>query len=150
MLEEGAQYSPIEVGTPARGPDERTCRSPRDLCVADRVEPRGRGEHRARPAQARQETAPIDHCVHGTLKSPSAGGVTRRSVGFVSCGIHPYGMRYERYTAFDGFGPAPANSGNMYSQTIAPSLVTSKSRPPAPAVMRVLPFGSRCALLMLV
>ena len=38
----------------------------------------------------------------------------------------------------------------MYSQTMVPSAVTSKSRPPAPAVMRVLPFGRRCALLMLV
>src|SRR5688572_19873647 len=28
-----------------------------------------------------------------TLNSPSAGGVTRRSVGFVSCGIHAYGIR---------------------------------------------------------
>ena len=38
----------------------------------------------------------------------------------------------------------------MYSQTMVPSLVTSKTRPPAPAVTSVLPFGNRCALLMLV
>jgi hypothetical protein len=55
-------------------------------------------------------------------------------------------MRYARYTAFEEF--APLNSGYMYSQTIVPSLVTSNSRPPAPAVMSVLPFGYRCALLM--
>ena len=38
----------------------------------------------------------------------------------------------------------------MYSQTIAPWVVTSNIRPPAPAVISVLPFGSRCALLMFV
>ena len=38
----------------------------------------------------------------------------------------------------------------MYSHTIAPCAVTSKTRPPAPAVISVLPFGSRCALLMFV
>jgi hypothetical protein len=31
---------------------------------------------------------------------------------------------------------------------MAPSFVTSNMRPPAPAVIKVLPFGSRCALLM--
>jgi serine protease AprX len=98
------------------------------------------------PAAVSPPLRPAD----ATLNSPSGGGTTRCSLGFISCGIQPYGMRYARYTAFDGFGPAPANIGNMYSQTIAPSLVTSKSRPPAPAVTRVLPFASRCALLMLV
>ena len=38
----------------------------------------------------------------------------------------------------------------MYSQTILRSLVTSSSRPGAPSVMSVLPFGSRCAPLMFV
>src|SRR5262245_28085096 len=86
--------------------------------------------------------------VDDTLNSPSAGGVTRCSFGAGTCGIHPYGTRYARYTAFDAF--APLKSGYMYSQTIAPSLVTSNMRPPAPAVISVLPFGSRCAPLMFV
>ena len=30
---------------------------------------------------------------YGTLNSPSAGGVTRCSLGFISCGIHAYGTR---------------------------------------------------------
>jgi hypothetical protein len=35
MVEDGAQYPTIEVGTPSRGPEERARRSPRDLSVAD-------------------------------------------------------------------------------------------------------------------
>ena len=34
-----------------------------------------------------------DRTDQGTLNSPGTGGVTRRSVGGISCGIHPYGIR---------------------------------------------------------
>ena len=34
-----------------------------------------------------------DRTDQGTLNSPGAGGVIRRSVGGISCGIHPYGIR---------------------------------------------------------
>jgi hypothetical protein len=38
-----------------------------------------------------------------------------------------------------------AKKGFTYSQTISPSLVTSKKRPKEDSVINVLPFGSRCA-----
>ena len=34
-----------------------------------------------------------DRTDQGTLNSPGTGGVTRLSVGGISCGIHPYGIR---------------------------------------------------------
>jgi hypothetical protein len=44
----------------------------------------------------------------------------------------------------------PEKKGLMYSHTIALSGVTSKTRPGAPSVISVLPFGRRCAPLILV
>src|SRR5262249_23795234 len=56
--------------------------------------------------------------------------------------------RSEHLIAFGGRWAAKeglAKKGFTYSQTISPSLVTSKKRPKEDSVINVLPFGSRCA-----
>src|SRR5262249_48098663 len=61
--------------------------------------------------------------------------------------------RRARKTRFPCVSDDPAKNGLpkkgfVYSQTISPSLVTSKKRPKDDSQMSVLPFGKRCALPM--
>ena len=78
MLEEGAKDPSIELSASARLLDQRTRRTATALRVSNRVQPRGTGEHGARPAQTGEKPTTARRS-HWRLSSPFRTRTSRRA-----------------------------------------------------------------------